>query len=563
MSENNLCYNILESIGNDFINSYNFGEIFSITPIVAEEILNEGVRIGVFTNALTSPDRLKSMYAVKEIIKEKEKVEFGEFVLENFGEIKRGIVLDSNETELRDKVLTNLSLRKRSEASELIVGKIRLENHIYTTRDDIKSEMWIYDNGIYIPQGKTFVKETCRRILGHTYTAQFVNDVVGKIEADTFIEQKDFFNNEYIYEVPVENGLLNIKTKKLSLFTPKKIFFNKLPVRYDESKKCPKINKHFETILKDKTDSKVMFELIGYCLLKDSKFEKAFMFSGFGRNGKTKTMELIRRFLGVENCSSLGLIQVNDNSFEIAELFGKMVNLAGDLSYHELKDTGMLKMLIGRDSISAKRKFLRTLHFVSYAKLIFACNELPKIYDMSEGFWTKWILLEFPYCFMTKEEINKLPKKEQENKKIINPEIIKELTTPDELSGLLNQALESLSVILKQKKFSDSKGTKETQDLWIRRSDSFMAFCFDRIEEDSESRISKDELRKNYRKYIKEYKSKGIKSASDIAIKITLEQLFGAYDFQDFDSKKRYWIGIKFKEEVQKKIEVVKISEGK
>ncbi len=551
---------IIKQFGKDFINAEQFGEKFSITPEKAFEVLNEGVIKGIFIIALETSKKLRSMFGVKEIINPKDKEEFEKFINDFFGEIKEQVVLNLEETELRDEVFTNLLSRQRSKASELIVNKIREENYIYTTRDDLKSEMWIYREGIYIPQGKTFIKETCRKILGHSYTSNFVNDVIGKIEADTFIEQDEFFKNNYILEIPVNNGILNIKTKKLLPFSPRKIFFNKIPVVYDKSKTCPKIKKHFETILKNQGDVKVMFEIIGYCLLKDSKFEKAFMFSGFGRNGKTKTLELIRRFLGVENCSSLGLNQINDNSFEIAELFGKMVNLAGDLSYHDLKETGMLKMLIGRDSISAKRKFLRTLFFVNYSKLIFACNELPKIYDLTDGFWTKWVLLEFPYKFVTQEEMQKVKTEDREKCKIMNPNIIQEISTKDELSGLLNKSLESLGAILKQGDFSDSKGTAETKDLWIRKSDSFLAYCIDRIEEDSESRIPKKELRKEYQIYCKKHRGKGIRVSSDIGIKITLEQQFGAYQIQDNETRERYWIGIKFKEEKQEKIKIDKIS---
>lgn len=552
--------NIIKHIGNDFICPFDFAQKFGISQEQSLEFLDLGVSYGIFNVVLEPANKFSKMFAVKEVINPDDKQKFEEILNNYFGEIKEGISLNEEETELRDEVLEKLILKQRSNASELIVRKIQRENYIYTTRDDLKSEMWIYQEGICIPQGKTFIKETCRRILGHTYSAQFVNDVVAKIEADTFIEQDEFFKNNYVWEIPVKNGILNIKTKQILPFSPKKIFFNKLPVVYDPSKTCPKITKHFETVLKGTDNAKVMFEIIGYCLLKDSKLEKAFMFSGFGRNGKTKTLELIRRFLGVENCSSLGLNQINDNSFEISELFGKMVNLAGDLSYHELKETGMLKMLISRDSISAKRKFLRILHFVNYSKLIFACNELPKIYDITDGFWTKWVLLEFPYKFITQKEMDKLPERERVNKKIINPDIIQEISTPDELSGLLNKALESLDEILQHNNFSDSKGTKETKDLWIRRSDSFMAFCFDRITEDSKSRISKKELRKEYQKYCKKHRAKGIKVSSDLGIKLTLEQMFGAYETQDYDTKDREWNGIKFKEEIQEKIEIVKIS---
>ena len=451
-----------------------------------------------------------------------------------------------NYSQLQKKVLTNLLLGKKDEATEMIVQEIKKSHHIYTTKDDIKSEMWVYKNGIYLPQGKSFVKEFSRNILGKTFTSHIANNIIGKIEADTFIEHDKFFSSNYQDEIPILNGILNIRTRTLSDFNPKKIFFNKLPVKYDAAQECPKIIEHLKTVLKGKEDIPVLLELFGYLLFKEYRIEKAFMFVGFGRNGKSKTIELMKLFLGPENCASLPLRSLNDESFSLCELFGKMANLAADLSKTDLKETGMIKALIGRDTVQAKRKFLRDLNFVNYAKMIFAANELPKIYDTTEGFWTKWVLIEFPYKFVTEKEYNELPEEEKLGHKILNPDIIKELTTPEELSGLLNLALDGLDRIIKNNDFSYSKGTKEVKDLWIRKSDSFTAFCMDHITEELEGKITKKDLRKMFFKYCKLHKLRGI---GDKVIKITLENLFGASESQEYQGE-RYWEGIKFRNEV-------------
>jgi len=372
-----------------------------------------------------------------------------------------------------------------------------------------------------------------------------VNNVLDKIKTDTYIEQSEFFNQNNLSEICLENGILNIFTRELSIFNPRKIFFNKLPLRFDPSAKCPKIEEHFKTILRDEEDSKIMFELFGYTLLKENKLEKSFMFVGNGRNGKSKTLELIKKFVGIENCSALNLNSMTSESFSLSELFGKLVNLAGDLSYNDLKDTGTLKQLIGRDEIQAKRKFLRDLNFVNYAKLIFSTNELPKVYDLTDGFWTKWVLLEFPYKFVSEKEFNQLSESEKENKKIMNPDIIEQISTDSELSGLLNKALDSLDTILKNKEFSYSKGTSEVKELWIRQSDSFTAFCFDYLEEDYSNKISKKELRKKYNQFCRENK---LRTASDKGIKITLENLFGAIESRAGAYDGWFWEGVKFKE---------------
>lgn len=69
------------------------------------------------------------------------------------------------------------------------------------------------------------------------------------------------------------------------------MFFNKLPVKYDPDAKCPLIDEFLQDVLTEQDDRKVFYELGGFCLLKDYRFEKAFMFIGEGRNGKRKSFE--------------------------------------------------------------------------------------------------------------------------------------------------------------------------------------------------------------------------------------------------------------------------------
>ena len=457
-------------------------------------------------------------------------------------EKKEKIEKNPNYNKLQKEIFTALAIKDRDTATELLVKEIEKDNFIYTTKDDIKSEMWVYKEGVYVPQGKSYIREFSRKILAETYTTQLSNAVISKIEADTFIEHDKFFNTNYVYEVPLINGILDVRTRKITEHTPEKIFFNKLPITYDADADCPAILGHLSNVLSGDSDVKVLLELFGYLLMKEYKIEKAIMFVGFGRNGKSKTIELMKRFIGPENCSSLPLRSINEESFSLCELFGKMANLAADLSKTDLKETGMIKSLIGRDTIQAKRKYLRDLNFVNYAKMIFAANELPKIYDTTDGFWTKWVLIEFPYKFVTQEVYDKALVEEKIMWKIMDPDIIEKLSSPRELSGLLNYALDGLDRLLENKDFSYSKSTKEVKDMWIRKSDSFTAFCYDHLNEDTESTISKKLLRRVYHKYRKKHK---LNSCSDKAIKITLESTFGVSESQD-NSFDRIWEGIKF-----------------
>jgi len=445
--------------------------------------------------------------------------------------------------QLRMEVISLLAQRGgRREATEQIVKYIEKKENIYSTRDDLKSEMWIYHEGIYIPQGKSYIQESCREILKENFTTQICNEVISKIEADTLIDIDKFFKTNYIDEIPVENGILNIRSKQISEFNPKKVFFNKLPIKYNPNAECPHITQFFKDVLKHEEDTEVMFELFGYCLLKEYKFEKAFMFVGNGRNGKSKTLSLLKRFVGAENCCSVPLSQINPTSTSVCELYGRLVNLAGDLSNTDLKDTGTIKQITGRDLINAKRKFLRDLIFVNYAKLVFACNDLPRVYDTSEGFWSRWLLLEFPYKFITKKEMRYLTEKEKSICKIRDEDIIEKITTPEEMSGLLNKALKKLESLEMRHNFSYSKGTKEIKDMWVRQADSFMAFCLDHVKEDYNGKVTKKNMRRYFSKYCKKHQVKG---ASDRGIKATLENNYGVIEAQLGDyGRERVWEGI-------------------
>jgi len=173
--------------------------------------------------------------------------------------------------------------------------------------------------------------------------------------------------------------------------------------------------------------------------------------------------------------------------------------------------------------VAGKRKFLRDLNFVNNAKFVFACNDLPMVYDLSEGFWSRWILFEFPYTFRDEEDYNNL--KDKTNIKIKDPTIIDKITSSEELSGLLNQFLDGYDRLKKKGTFSNSKGTKSIKEFWIRKSNSFMAFAMDLLEEDSDCTIPKKEIRRRYSQYCKKHKIMG---KSDFVIKRVLQELFGA-----------------------------------
>jgi putative DNA primase/helicase len=464
-------------------------------------------------------------------------------------------VIESDPYEkLKIRVMQFLAMRNReskSNATELIAQYVLRNFTVKTTRDDNNSEVWWYNDGIYLPEGKSYIQEICRDILQTAFTTQLVNETIAKISADTFVEQEDFFNiqNDYYYLIPLQNGVLNIKTKELEQFSPEIPFFNKLPMQYDANKDCNTFLNFLNEIFEDKDCINVIQELFGFCMLKQYRYEKSFMFEGKGRNGKSKLISVLKEFLGVSNCANISLLDIEKNQFILSSLHNKLVNICSEISHEALNNSGNFKSITGRDQIQADRKFKTPIQFENYAKMIFAGNELPYPKDNSSAFWQRWVLINFPFQFLPQKELDCLDEKDKTKVKLQNPSILDNLTTPDELSGILNWALEGFKRLETNKDFSNNKSADQTKTEWMRKANSVIAFVNDHIKSDYDSCVVKSDFKKNYLMYCQAHK---VKPLSDKVIKIALENELGAYHEQKYirenDESKRLhvWSGISY-----------------
>ena len=140
--------------------------------------------------------------------------------------------LTNNPKQLRTDVYQALLVKDKRRATELLVQVLERKTKFYATQFDEANELYYFEEGIYKSEGKSFIKKFCRAILDEIYTEQLANEVCAKIEADSFIEQKEFFKPKNIDEICVLNGVLNIKTRELTDYTPDKIFFSKINAEY-------------------------------------------------------------------------------------------------------------------------------------------------------------------------------------------------------------------------------------------------------------------------------------------------------------------------------------------
>jgi len=448
----------------------------------------------------------------------------------------------------REYITFLLASKKRNEVTEMLVKTIKEKFKIYSIRDDDKKELWIYNEGIYVPNGATYVQEFCRVILTDLYTTHICNEVIDKIRADSYVENDFFFKQSYKDLVVVENGILNVITKELTDYDQNKIFFNKLPITYNPENNCPMIKEFLEEILEDDQDVKTIKQMFGDLLINEYKYERCFMFLGDGRNGKSKLGDLIKRFIGSDSCCSVHPSTLEDpDSFTISHFFGKRANISLDINSTALRNISIIKSLSGRDVITAQRKFKTPIDFVNKALLIFGANELPRTFDTKNAFWERWILINFPYTFVNESEYYNNEEIQKNNIKIRDPSIIQKITSEKEMSGLLNYALDGLHELELNNQYDYKYTPQQVKSMWIRKSDSFAAFFLSYLEHDYDGKIRKKDLRKYYADFCRQNK---LKPVSDKWISRYLTENGVSDDtYREDGNYENIWQGVKIKDE--------------
>ncbi len=349
---------------------------------------------------------------------------------------------------------------------------------------DDTDETYIYSEGVYVLGTKKILKHIQNTLdFGKFLGIHQVNELLGHIRRMTYTSRDKLV--EPADKLCLANGILCLETLQVLPHSPDVIFFSKLPVAYYPLADCPKIKSFFAQIVPSDAVP-LLEEIAGFCLYKRYFIHISIMLVGAGANGKSTFINLLRMLLGKENCTSIPLQKLEMNNFAVSSLFGKLANVFADLPSRALKETSFFKMLTGEDLVTAEKKFRDQFFFVNYGKLIFSCNQIPRSPDESDGFFRRWLIINFPNQF---------------TENAADPKLLEKLTSQDELSGFLNIAITGLQRLLKNGNFTGAQSISAVREDYVRKSDSIAAFTMDCLELSSESYISKKELYTSYADY--------------------------------------------------------------
>jgi len=128
------------------------------------------------------------------------------------------------------------------------------------------------------------------------------------------------------------------------------------------------------------------------------------MLFGPSRSGKSTFLRLLKAVAGIENTSAVTLHQLADDRFAAANVYGRILNVAADLSAAEVSDISVFKTMTGDDLIQANRKHGRQFEFHNKALFAFSANTLPSVSEASRAYLERVRPIKFPHSFAGRED---------------------------------------------------------------------------------------------------------------------------------------------------------------
>lgn len=402
-----------------------------------------------------------------------------------------------------------------------------LAKHLSETRDVYYGgeSFLIYENGVYNISGE---KEAGRIIMDYMLPNYCIMASIRDCRDQwDILVSKDFDDfNRNPYLVNVRNGLLDIRNMSFKEHTPSYLSTVQLNVEYNPQVDCPQFKKFLNEVLDCKLIPLVQ-EIVGYLLTTNTASQKAFVFWGPARTGKSTLLWVVEYLLlGKKNVSNIPWQEIGDK-FKTAELLGKLANVFSDLPSKSIDDTGIFKVVTGEDYLMAEKKNKNPFKFKPFARLVFSCNELPRNYvDRTEGFYRRLIIVPFNRQ-IEKSKIDKALKYKFQREK----------------EGILNWALEGLKRLYENNfEFSENELTDGVKKEYKRENNNVISFVEECCEIDSLFSCSRIEIYEAYKEFCVEA---GLKALSQIKFNKELEGNFNIT--RSRSGKLRSWNGVRIK----------------
>lgn len=250
----------------------------------------------------------------------------------------------------------------------------------------------------------TQVKNQCQRLLALPFVQSINGAGLSKEEMEAHFKRKGPF-------IPCKNGLLDLDSSTLLPYDEKVVFISTIQSDFKPEEELQKteannldlVDRFLDSIASHNASRRMLLEcLMGYTLLTDTRFQKAFILIGGGSNGKSTFTDALTSMLGVRNTIPFTLKDLSKNFF-LSTIYGKRLGIVEEIESNYF-ESDIFKKIVSGGMVSADRKYLSPIDFTPFMKIVMSVNTLPKINDTSHGLFRRLTVIPFEASFEGKEK---------------------------------------------------------------------------------------------------------------------------------------------------------------
>jgi putative DNA primase/helicase len=275
----------------------------------------------------------------------------------------------------------------------------------------------IYRNGVYKPDSMALMSEVSLR-LGEQHRSTHTTSAEQSVKSMLYRENKLLPERMAEPLANFLNTMVDLRTGATTPHDPAYLSRTQHPVTWDPSAACPVYDQWLMEVIPDQADD--LEEVAGTMLDPSRTPSKALFAYGPSHSGKSTFLRLLDAIAGGENTSAVTLHALADDRFAAANVYGKVLNTAADLSPKDVSDLSVFKMMTGEDPVTGNRKYGGQFKFTNTALFAFSANELPAVGESSRAYANRMKPFHFKHSFAGREDPSLEAKLREELPGIVN-----------------------------------------------------------------------------------------------------------------------------------------------
>ena len=275
----------------------------------------------------------------------------------------------------------------------------------------VEKNIALYVGGVYQVDEDAILSRVVG-LLGNFYTPGFMKQTVDVLRGLLAAEGKKLPEHMSSPLLNCVNGMVDLRTGVLLPHSPDHMSYVQVTAAYEPDTATPNYDAWLRDALRKEGSTEAdldalvadIEETAGTMLDPSRTPSKTLFLFGPSRSGKSTFLRLLRAVAGARNTSAVTLHNLSTDQFAAANLYGKMLNVAADLSNKHVEDLSLFKMITGEDVVQANRKYGNQFEFTNQCLVAFSANELPTVSEASRAYAERMKPFEFPNSFAGRED---------------------------------------------------------------------------------------------------------------------------------------------------------------